>query len=147
MINQRKYTLELLEYSGHLATKPSKRPYDTSLKLDSHDFPFFEDESQYRRLIGRLLYLTATRPDITFVVKKLSQYIYNPKIVHFKVVIRVLQYLKSTSSTYLYYSATSNKMLSGFADSDWATCPTSRKFMTCYAVFLGTFLLSWKSKK
>ncbi|KAK2391726.1 putative mitochondrial protein [Trifolium repens] len=147
MINQRKYTLELLEDSGQLATKPSKTPYDSSLKLDCTDSPFFEDESQYRRLIGRLLYLTTTRPDIAFAVQQLSQYISKPRVVHFNAAIRLLQYLKFAPAKGLFYSASTNLRLSGFADSDWAACSVSRKSVTGYAVFLGTSLLSWKSKR
>lgn len=87
MINQRKYTLELLEESGHLASKPSKTPYDPSIKLHCPDSPPPKDESQYRRLISKLLYLTTTQPDISFVFQQLSQYISGPKLIHFKVVI------------------------------------------------------------
>ncbi|CAI8615480.1 unnamed protein product [Vicia faba] len=90
LINQRKYTLELLEESGQLATKPSKTPYDPSLKLNCPDSPIYKDETQYKRLIGRLLYLTTTRPDISFVVQQLSQHVSKSQVVHFKVVIRVL---------------------------------------------------------
>lgn len=67
-IYQRKFSLELWEDSGQLATKPSKPPYDQSLKLDCFDSPLYEDETQYKRLIGRLLYLKTTRTDISFPV-------------------------------------------------------------------------------
>lgn len=68
-------------------------------------------------------------------------------MVHYKVALHVLQYLKSVYGTCLSYSATANLLLSRFADFDWATCPISRKSVTSYAVFLGTSLISWKSKK
>lgn len=132
---------------GQLATKPSNTPYDPSIKLDCADSPPFEDESQYRKLIGRLLYLTTTRANIAFIVQQLSKYISNPKVVHFKAVIRILQYLKTTPATGLFYAANSNLLLFGFADSDWAACPLTRKFVIGYAVFLGSSLISWKSKK
>lgn len=66
MINQRKYNLELLEDSSHLNTKPSKTPYDHSLKHHCPDSAPFDDQSQYKRLIKRLLYLTTTRSNIAF---------------------------------------------------------------------------------
>ncbi|XP_058756517.1 uncharacterized mitochondrial protein AtMg00810-like [Vicia villosa] len=147
LINQRKYTLELLDDAGQLATKPSNTPYDLSIKLDCADSPPFEDESQYRRLIGRLLYLTTTKADIAFAVQQLSQYISNPKIVHFKAAIRILQYLKIALATSLFYAANSNLLLSGFANLDWVACPLTRKSVTGYAVFLGSSLIYWKSKK
>lgn len=64
-----------MEDSGQLTSKPSKTPYDHSLKLDCIDSSLFEDESQYRWLIGRLIYLSTIRPKIRFVVQQLSQYI------------------------------------------------------------------------
>ncbi|CAJ2632157.1 unnamed protein product [Trifolium pratense] len=147
LLNQRKYTLELLEDSGNLAGKSTLTPYDISLKLQNSDSPLYNDETQYRRLIGRLIYLTTTRPDISFAVQQLSQFVSKPRQVHYQAAVRVLQYLKTAPAKGLFYSSTSNLKLSGFADSDWATCPTTRKSVTGYCVFLGSSLISWKSKK
>lgn len=146
-LNQRKYALELLEDSGLLATKPSTTPFDCSLKLHDSDSPPYEDETAYRRLVGRLLYLTTTRPDIAFIVQQLSQFISQPLQVHHSAAIRVLKYLKSAPAKGLFYSSSSTLKLSGFADSDWASCPATRRSVTGYCVFLGTSMLSWKSKK
>lgn len=146
-LNQRKYALELLEDSGLLATKPSTTPFDCSLKLHDSDSPPYEDETTYRRLVGRLLYLTTTRPDIAFIVQQLSQFISQPLQVHHSAAIRVLKYLKSAPAKGLFYSSSSTLKLSGFADSDWASCPATRRSVTGYCVFLGTSMLSWKSKK
>lgn len=104
LINKRKYTLELLEDFGQLVTKPSKTPYDPSFKLDCIDSSLYEDETQYIRLIGRLLHLTTTRPNISFVVQQLNQHVSKPKVIHFKVVVYVLQYLKIAHATCLFYS-------------------------------------------
>ena len=147
MINQRKYALELLDDTGYLATKPSSTPYDSSLKLHCSNSKLFEDESQFRRLVGRLLYLTTTRPDIAFAVQQISQFVSKPKLVHYKAATRILQYLKSCPAKGLFYSSSADLSLSGFADFDWATCPTSRKSVSGYAVFIGSSLISWKSKK
>ncbi|XP_050891128.1 uncharacterized mitochondrial protein AtMg00810-like [Lathyrus oleraceus] len=146
-LNQRKYALELLEDSGLLATKPSPTPFDYSLKLHDSDSPPYEDETTYIRLVGQLLYLTTTRPDIAFIVQQLSQFISKPLQVHHSAAIRVLKYLKSAPAKGLFYSSSSILKLSGFADSDWASCPATRRSVTGYCVFLGTSLLSWKSKK
>ena len=95
MLNQRKYTLDLLSDSGHLAVKPCSTPYDSSLKLHDSDSPLYHDESAFRRLTGRLLYLTTTRPYIAFVVQQLSQFVSRPQDIHFQDATRVLKYLKS----------------------------------------------------
>jgi hypothetical protein len=147
LLNQRKYTLELLEDSGNLAAKPSSSPYDSSLKLHDSESPPYNDPSAYRRLIGRLLYLTTTRPDITFAVQQLSQFVSSPRDVHYQAATKVLRYLKASPAKGLFFSSSSPLKLSGFSDSDWATCAITRKSITGYCVFLGTSLISWKSKK
>lgn len=92
---QRKYTLGLLEDSGFLACKPSQIPMDLNAKLCSDSAePLFDDPASYRRLVGRLMYLTITRPDITFAVNKLCQYTSAPKNSHLQVALKVLHYLK-----------------------------------------------------
>ncbi|KEH21922.1 DnaK family protein [Medicago truncatula] len=100
-----------------------------------------------RRLVGRLLYLNITRPEIAFAVQQISQFVSKPKQVHYKAATRILQYLKSCPAKGLFYSSSADLSLSGFADSDWATYPTSRKSASGYAVFIGSSLISWKSKK
>lgn len=92
-------------------------------------------------LIGRLLYLTTTRSDIDFLVQQLNQYISKPRIIHFKVVMRVLQYFKSAFVIGLFFSATTNFLLSRFADSNWETYYVSHRSVTDYAVFLGSSVI------
>lgn len=147
ILNQRNYTLELLSDTDMLATKPSFTPYDSSLKLHCTESKYFDNITQYRRLTGRLIYLTTTRPDIAFVVQQLSQHVSKPRHVHYKGATRILQYLKSCPAQGLFYPSSSEICISGVADSDWATCPTTRRSITGFAVFLGDSLISWKSKK
>jgi hypothetical protein len=146
-LNQRKYALELLNDSGNLATKPATTPCDPSTKLTNEGSTPYSDHTAYRRLIGRLIYLTHTRPDITFSVQQLSQYVSQPLESHFHAANRVLRYLKSAPSQGLFFPASTSLQLSGFADSDWACCLDTRKSITGYCVFLGSALVSWKSKK
>jgi hypothetical protein len=92
---QRKYCLDLLSDSGFLGTKPVSTPSDPSTKLHNDSGPLYTDIPSYRRLIGRLLYLTTTRPDITFVTQQLSQFLAKPTITHYHAATRVLRYLKN----------------------------------------------------
>ncbi|PNX80170.1 putative copia-type protein [Trifolium pratense] len=101
-----------------MAVKPSSTPYDTSLKLHNSDSLPYHDELSFRSLIGGLLYLTLTRPDIAFAVQQLSQFVSKPREMHFQAATKILTYLKELSS---------QVKLSGFADSDWSSCPTTRK--------------------
>jgi hypothetical protein len=143
-VNQRKYTLELLEDTGLLTTKPSSIPFNPTTKLSSTEGTPLEDPPSYRRLMGRLLYLTNTRPDISFYVQHLSQFVSKPLVPHYTAALRIL---KSALATGIIFSASSSLKLSGFADSDWARFPETRKSITGFCVLLGSSIISCKSKK
>lgn len=146
-ITQRKYTLELLVETGLLGCKPSSVPMEPNLKLSRDSGDPVEDAELYKRLVGKLMYLTFTRPDITYVVHKLCQYTASPRVPHLQAAYKVIHYLKRTVGQGLFYSATTDLKLSGFADSDFASCPDTRKSITGYCMFVGSSLVSWKSKK
>ena len=81
-LSQRNYSLQLLEDIGFLANKPAILPMEPHLQLNSIDGDLLPDATLYRRLVGRLLYLTVSRPDITFVMHKLSQFVSHPRRPH-----------------------------------------------------------------
>ncbi|KHN44566.1 Copia protein, partial [Glycine soja] len=99
------------------------------------------------RLIGKLIYLTNTRPDIAYAVQQLSQYMSAPTTAHLQAAFRVLRYLKGTPGSGLFFAATGTPQLRAFSDSDWAGCKDSRKSTTGFLVYLGSSLVSWQSKK
>lgn len=146
-LNQRKYTLELLEETGLLACKPSSVPFDPNLKLSNSTGQALQDPSSYRQLIGKLIYLTNTRPDISYVVQQLSQFVSHPLIPHYQAAIKILRYLKLFPAKGILFSSACELKLYGFADSDWARCPDTRRSTTGFCVLLGSSLLCWKSKK
>ncbi|KAL0878329.1 hypothetical protein Bca101_028035 [Brassica carinata] len=107
---------------------------DPNVHLSKDTGTVLDDATPYRELIGRLLYLTITRPDITFVVHRLSQYIASPTDAHMAAALRILRYLKSNPGQGLFYSASSDLCLDASADADWATCSDSRRSITGFCV-------------
>jgi len=107
-VSQRKYALEILEDSNLLASKPTQFPMEQNLKLSRGDGVLISDPTVFRRLIGRLLYLTITRPDLAYSVQTLSQFMDKPRQPHLDAAHRVLRYIKSTPAQGLFFPAKSD---------------------------------------
>jgi hypothetical protein len=144
---QRKYCLDLLSDSSFLGTKPVSTPSDPSIKLYNDSGELYPDIPSYRRLIGRLLYLNTTRPDITFITQQLSQFLAKPTITHYNAATRVLRYLKHNPGRGLFFPRDSSLHISGFSDADWAGCVDTRRSISGQCFFLGKSLISWRTKK
>ena len=105
------------------------------------------DVTLYRSMIGCLLYLTASRPDIAFSVGVYSRFQSNPKVSHLNAVKRIIKYVGRTCDYGLFYSKESNLSLTGFSDSDWASNANDRKSTTGGCFYVGANLVAWISKK
>nr|CAD1842701.1 unnamed protein product [Ananas comosus var. bracteatus] len=116
-ICQRKYSLDILEETGLLGAKPAKFPIDQTLKLDSTN------------------------------VSTLNQFMQQPRRPHLDAMHRLVRYLKEAPGQGLFFPSQGQLKLSSYCDADWAGCPTTRRSMTGYCIFLGSALVSWKSKK
>jgi len=147
VISQRKYALDILKETGMIDCKPVDCPMDPNQKLMAEQGEAFSDPERYRRLVGKLIYLTITRPDLSFTVGVVSQFMQNPSIDHWNAVIRILRYLKKASGQGLLYEDKGNTQVFGYCDVDWAGSPMDRRSTTGYCVFLGGNIVSWKSKK
>ena len=117
---------------------------DPNLKLSMLNGELLLDPLMYRRLLGSLMYLTISRPDITFDVNKLSQYMQNPRKPHLYVMHHLLQYIKGTLGQGLHFPTSNSFNLSAYADADWGGWLDTRRSTFGSCVFLGDALISWK---
>ena len=135
------------EDTGFLGCKLASLPMDPKATLNASDGALLSYSSQCRRLIGYLLYLTLSRPDINFAVHKLSQFLAQPHEPYLHAAYHPLRYLKNNPRQGLFFFASFVLQLKAFSDADWGSCLNTRKSTTGFCVFLGDSLISWKSKK
>ena len=165
ILSQKKYILELLQKMGLSDSKPTPSPMITSPLLSINDSPTFSDPTKYRQVVGGLQYATLSRPDITFAVNKVCQFMHAPTENHWSAVKRILRYLKGTidhgmlirHSSYHYLQAftdshwqgstNSPSSLTAFFDADWAGFPDDRRSTGGFAIYLGSNLISWTARK
>ena len=127
--------------------KPIKTPMAVNGHLDLNEDGKSIDLKVYRSMIGSLLYLCASRPDIMLNVCMCAKFQANPKKCHSVAVKRILRYLVLTPNLGLWYPKGSTFDLLGYSDSDYASCKVDRKSTTGTCQFLGRSLVSWCSKK
>ncbi|KAL0304041.1 UNVERIFIED_CONTAM: Retrovirus-related Pol polyprotein from transposon RE2 [Sesamum radiatum] len=111
------------------------------------DGTILSDPGDCRRLVGCLLYLGFTRPDVSFAVQQLSQFLQRPRSFHWVAALHVLRYLKDSSSLGLFFPSHNTLYPSVFTNASWASCPDSRRSIMGFCIFLGSSVVSWKSKK
>ncbi|KAL0324698.1 UNVERIFIED_CONTAM: Retrovirus-related Pol polyprotein from transposon RE2 [Sesamum calycinum] len=147
LVFQTKYLADILEDANMMDAKPTSTPIPPGFKFSHDDGSLLPSPDKYRRHVGHLLYLRFSRPDISFSVQQLSQFLQHPRTSHWAAAIHVLRYLKGTISLGLFFSAHSSLQLSAYSDTSWAACLDSRRSVTGSCVFLGSSLISWKTKK
>ncbi|KAJ3704813.1 hypothetical protein LUZ61_008518 [Rhynchospora tenuis] len=144
---QRKYVLDILAECGLLGAKPAPTPMEQNHSLAKSMSDKFQDPEKYRRLIGRLIYLKITRPELCYSVHILAQFMQDPSQTHYEAALRVVRFLKGNPGQGLLLRADGDLQLNAFCDSDWASCPLTRRSLSGYFVMLGTSPISWKTKK
>ncbi|GJR04127.1 retrovirus-related pol polyprotein from transposon TNT 1-94 [Tanacetum coccineum] len=146
-INQSKYALESLKKYGFDSCDPVDTPMVEKSKLDEDKEGKAVDPSQYRGMIGTLLYLTASRPDLQFSICMCSRYQARPTENYLHAVKRIFRYLKGTVNRGLWYPKDSSIALTVFADTDHVGCQDTRRRTSGSMQFLGDRLVSWSSKR
>ncbi|GJR61385.1 retrovirus-related pol polyprotein from transposon TNT 1-94 [Tanacetum coccineum] len=146
-INQAKYALETLKKYGMDLSDPVDTPMVDRLKLDEDLLGIPVDQTRFRGMVGSLMYLTASRPDLVFAVCMCARYQAKPTKKHLEAIKRIFRYLKGTINMGLWYPKDNAMSLTAYADADHAGCQDSRRSTSGSAQFLGDRLVSWSSKK
>lgn len=129
------------------AEKPVSTPMAPNPKLSLTSGTKLDDPREYRATIGSLQYLSFTRPDITFAVNKLSQFMHTPTDLHWGAAKRILRYLAGTPSHGILLRSGTPLTLHGFSDADWAGDTDDYISTNAYVVYLGSSPISWSSRK
>ncbi|XP_074347258.1 uncharacterized protein LOC141686101 [Apium graveolens] len=135
-VSQRKYTVDLLRETGKIGCKPVETPMDPNTKLMPRIDELADDNRRYQRLVGKLIYLTHTCPDISFDVSIVSQFLANPSVDHMEAVNRILKYLKKNPGKGLMFIKSGDQSLKVYTDADWAGSPFDRKSTSGYCSFI-----------
>ncbi|WZZ35042.1 hypothetical protein YC2023_018443 [Brassica napus] len=150
-MSQRKYTMDMLKETDVLGGKIAKTTLEEGYKVlregEVEEKQLFEDPKLYRKMVGKLIYLTITRPDICFAVNQVSQHMQAPKVHHWKMVDRILRYLSGTAGQGVKMGCNGSTEVVGYCDADWAGDRVDRRSTTGYCTFIGGNLVTWKSKK
>lgn len=148
-INLQTYIQDLLKKTGMENCASVHTPLSASTDLDDEQSQPFANVTEYRRLLGSLLFISNRRPDLSFAVNRLCKYLANPKIVHYESAKRILRYLKG--STFLSLIFKSNKcdgsVITSYADSDYNNDPDQSKSISGNLTFVFGNLVSWSSKR
>ena len=130
-----------------LGCRLASTPMDPNLKLSVESGELLSNPSMYQHLVGRLIYLTNTRLDLTFAVSVVSQFMHAPRTSHLDAVHYIFRYLKTSPGLGLFYSAGHQSRVSCFTDADYAGSQTDRRSTIGLSTFYGNHLILWKSKK
>jgi histone deacetylase 1/2 len=149
VLTQERYATDVLQRVNMGSCKPVSTPLPASEKLSLHDGDRLgpADATHYRSIVGALQYLTLTRPDISFAVNKVCQFLHCPTTVHWAAVKRILRYIKGTLGLGLTFKKSPSTLVSAFSDADWAGCPDDRRSTGGFAVYFGPNLVSWSARK
>ncbi|RVX20052.1 Retrovirus-related Pol polyprotein from transposon RE2 [Vitis vinifera] len=147
-LSQRKYALDLLQETGMSGCQPVNTPIVEGLKLCVESNQVSIDKERYQRLVGRLMYLAHTRPDLAYALSVVSQYMHNPREQHMNAVMRILRYLKNAPGKGILFAKNVNhQSIEVYIDVDWAGAVDDMRSTSGYFTFVGGNIVTWKSKK
>jgi hypothetical protein len=145
-LSQEKYIQDLLDRASLTDHRTTETSMELNAPLVATDGEPLEDPTRYHHIVGSLIYLGVTRPDISYSVHILSQFVSAPTQIHYSHLC-VLRYLHETISRRLFFPRSSSLQLQAYCDATWVSDPSDRRSLSAYCVFLGGSLIAWKTKK
>jgi hypothetical protein len=147
ILSQTKFASDIIIRSGLSDDKVVDTPETVGMKMRADDGVPLDNPTPFRQLVGSLMYLSITRPDIAHAVHIASQFQHAPTSAHMSAVMRIIKYIRSTINKGVFLSSSSSLDLIAYSDADWGGDPNNRHSTTGFCVFLGESLISWRCKK
>lgn len=147
VLSQQKYIVDLLQKTGFLHAKPISTPVAAGQKLTIYDGDPLSDATVFRQVVGALQYITITRPDISYAVNQVCQFMHKPTNTHWNAVKRILRFLKGSVHQGLVYTSGASTHVHAYCDADYAGDPDDRHSTGGYIIYLGSNPISWSAKK
>nr|CCI55335.1 PH01B019A14.4 [Phyllostachys edulis] len=146
-LSQEKYIQDLLDRASLTDQHIAETPMELNVHLRPTDGEPLIDPTRYRHLVGSLVYLGVTRPDISYPIHILSHFVFALTQLHYIHLLRVLRYLRGTITRHLFFPRSRSLQLQAYYDATWASDNSNRQSLSTYCVFLGSSLIAWKTKK
>ncbi|KAJ9559500.1 hypothetical protein OSB04_004660 [Centaurea solstitialis] len=144
---QQKYVMDLLAETGMIDCKPANTPMIMNQKLYMEEKAEPADKERYQRMVGKLIYLSHTRPDIAYAVGVVSQFMHQPQKDHMEAVLRIIRYLKGTAGHGVLFQPNGHLETQLYTDADWAGDKGNGRSTSGYFTLVGGNLVTWRSKK
>lgn len=144
---QERYALDLLAAAGMSDCSEINTPLPIRLNKVPYQNTLFTSPSYFRSLVGKLQYLTLTRPDLQFSVNYICQKMHAPSVSDYRLLKLILRYVKGTVDYGINFAPDTDFTLCAYSDSNWAGCPHTRRSTGGFCTFLGSNIISWSSKK
>lgn len=145
VVSLRKYILDLLKETGMSVCRPVDTPIDTNVKLGDIKDGTPVDKGMYQRLVGKLIYLSHTRPNIAFAISMVSQFMHSPYEEHLEAMYRILHYLKNSPGRGLFFKKHEEKEIEAYTNADWAGSVTDRRSTSGNCTILWGNLVTWRN--
>jgi hypothetical protein len=139
---QRQYASNKLSEYGMTGCKPISIPLEQNVKLSADEGDLVEDTTMYKRIMGSLIYMTITRPDLSYAVGVVSQFMQTPQKPHMDAVRHILRYIKHTLQCGIFYETKSQLQVHGYMDADWANNVSNRRSTNGFMFFFGSGVVS-----